>query len=41
MKRIAALIDRLLKAPDDAATIGAVRADVRALAAAFPLYGCA
>ena len=41
MKRIAALIDRLLKAPDDEATIGAVRGDVRALAAAFPLYGCA
>ena len=41
MKRIATLIDRLLKAPEDEATIGAVRADVRALAAAFPLYGCA
>jgi glycine hydroxymethyltransferase len=41
MKRIAALIDRLLKAPDDETTIGAVRGDVRALAAAFPLYGCA
>jgi glycine hydroxymethyltransferase len=41
MKRIAVLIDRLLKAPDDEATIGAVRRDVRALAAAFPLYGCA
>jgi glycine hydroxymethyltransferase len=41
MKRIAALMDRLLKAPDDEATIGSVRSDVRALAAAFPLYGCA
>ena len=39
MKRIAALIDRLLKAPEDEATITAVRSDVRALAAAFPLYG--
>jgi glycine hydroxymethyltransferase len=39
MRRIAALIDRLLKAPEDEATITAVRSDVRALAAAFPLYG--
>jgi glycine hydroxymethyltransferase len=39
MRRIAALIDRLLKAPEDEATITAVRSDVRALAGAFPLYG--
>jgi glycine hydroxymethyltransferase len=39
MKRIAALIDRLLKAPEDEASIAAVRADVRTLAAEFPLYG--
>jgi glycine hydroxymethyltransferase len=39
MKRIATLIDRLLQAPEDEASIAAVRSDVRALAAAFPLYG--
>jgi glycine hydroxymethyltransferase len=39
MKRIASLIDRLLAAPEDEATIAAVRRDVRALAATFPLYG--
>ena len=39
MKKVATLIDRLLKAPEDEASIAAVRADVRALAAAFPLYG--
>ena len=39
MKKIAALIDRLLQAPEDEASIAGVRNDVRALAAAFPLYG--
>ncbi|HEX9563707.1 MAG TPA: serine hydroxymethyltransferase [Gemmatimonadaceae bacterium] len=41
MEQIAALIDRVLAAPDDAATTVAVRADVRALTAAFPLYPAA
>jgi len=39
MKKIATLIDRVLKAPEDEATLQAVHADVRALAGAFPLYG--
>ncbi len=38
MVRIAALIDRVLQAPEDGAVLEAVRADVRALAAQFPLY---
>jgi glycine hydroxymethyltransferase len=38
MTRIAALIDRVLTAPDDAGVTAAVRADVRTLTAAFPLY---
>jgi glycine hydroxymethyltransferase len=38
MQRIAALIDRVLQAPDDADALAAVRADVKALADAFPLY---
>ncbi len=38
MARIAELIDRVLQAPEDAAVIDAVRADVRELAARFPLY---
>jgi glycine hydroxymethyltransferase len=38
MMRIAALIDRVLRAPDDVAVAAAVRADVRALTHAFPLY---
>ncbi len=38
MERIAALIDRVLQTPDDAATLDAVRADVHELAGAFPLY---
>ena len=41
MKRIARLIDRVLDAPEDEATLQAVHADVRALAGAFPLYGLA
>ncbi|MGH7663019.1 MAG: serine hydroxymethyltransferase [Gemmatimonadaceae bacterium] len=42
MLQIAVLIDRVLTAPEDAAVLHAVRADVRELAAAFPLYpGCA
>ena len=38
MVRIAALIDRVLAAPTDAAVRAAVKADVQALTAAFPLY---
>ncbi|MDE3126675.1 MAG: serine hydroxymethyltransferase [Gemmatimonadota bacterium] len=38
MARIAALIDRVLRAPSDEATIAAVRAEARTLAEAFPLY---
>jgi glycine hydroxymethyltransferase len=38
MTRIAALIDRVLTAPDDAGVTAAVRAEVRTLTAAFPLY---
>jgi len=38
MRRIAALIDRVLRAPDDANVIQSVRGEVRELAAAFPLY---
>jgi len=38
MMQIAGLIDRVLQAPDDAAVVQAVKADVRALAAQFPLY---
>ena len=39
MQQIATLIDRVLAAPDDEASLGAVHADVKQLAAAFPLYG--
>ncbi len=38
MATIAELIDRVLRAPDDAGVAEAVRADVRALTTAFPLY---
>ena len=38
MRRIAALIERVLAAPEDDATIAAVRAEVRQLAGEFPLY---
>jgi glycine hydroxymethyltransferase len=38
MAQIAALIDRLLAAPEDADVISSVRGDVRELAARFPLY---
>jgi len=38
MHRIATLIDRALTAPDDERALAAVRADVQALAARFPLY---
>ncbi len=38
MEEIAALIDRVLHAPDDTGVTDAVRAEVRALAARFPLY---
>ncbi len=38
MERIAVLIDRVLQAPDDAATRDAVRTEVHELAGAFPLY---
>lgn len=38
MGEIAALIDRVLHAPDDAAVTDAVHEEVRALAARFPLY---
>jgi glycine hydroxymethyltransferase len=38
MARIAELIDRVLAAPEDAGVLEAVHADVRELAARFPLY---
>jgi glycine hydroxymethyltransferase len=38
MSKVAGLIDRVLLAPDDAAVTGAVRTEVRALTASFPLY---
>jgi glycine hydroxymethyltransferase len=38
MEQIAALIDRVLMAPDDAALAGRVKDEVRALAGRFPLY---
>jgi glycine hydroxymethyltransferase len=38
MRQIAVLIDRVLSAPDDRDTIAAVKADVKALADAYPLY---
>ena len=38
MHQIAALIDRVLSAPEDAVSIEAVKADVKALADRFPLY---
>ena len=38
MRRIAELIERVLAAPEDDATIAAVRAEVRELAGEFPLY---
>ena len=38
MAQIASLIDRVLTAPDDASVADAVRTEVRALAARFPLY---
>ncbi|WP_396220410.1 serine hydroxymethyltransferase [Gemmatimonas sp.] len=38
MREIAALIDRVLSAPEDRDTIAAVKADVKALADAYPLY---
>jgi glycine hydroxymethyltransferase len=38
MARIATLIDRVLMAPEDASVHAAVRADVKALTEAFPLY---
>jgi glycine hydroxymethyltransferase len=38
MQEIAALIDRVLTAPDHADTIAAVKADVKALADQYPLY---
>jgi glycine hydroxymethyltransferase len=41
MRTIAALIDRVLRAPEDEANLKAVHADVRELASAFPLYPAA
>jgi glycine hydroxymethyltransferase len=38
MRRIAELIDRVLRAPDDESVRGAVKAEVRDLANSFPLY---
>jgi glycine hydroxymethyltransferase len=38
MRQIAALIDRVLTAPDDEAILDAVRADVKTLADQYPLY---
>ncbi|HEX7121589.1 MAG TPA: serine hydroxymethyltransferase [Gemmatimonadaceae bacterium] len=41
MRRIAELIDRVLVAPEDAAVAAAVKAEVRELTTAFPLYPAA
>ena len=38
MRRIAELIDRVLRAPEDADALARTRAEVKALADAFPLY---
>lgn len=38
MRRVGELIHRVLAAPDDAASLAAVRDDVRTLARAYPLY---
>ena len=38
MRQIAALIDRVLSAPEDRDTIAAVKAEVKALADTYPLY---
>jgi glycine hydroxymethyltransferase len=38
MHRISAFIDRVLRAPDDQNVLDTVRAEVRELAGAFPLY---
>jgi glycine hydroxymethyltransferase len=38
MKRIAGFIDRVVKAPEDDSVLRAVKAEVRDLAAEFPLY---
>jgi len=38
MQQIAVLIDRVLQAPEDAASVSAVKAEVKALADRFPLY---
>jgi glycine hydroxymethyltransferase len=38
MRQVAALIDRVIAAPDDEQVLAAVRDDVRALTARFPLY---
>ena len=38
MERIAGFIDRVLTAPEDLAVLAAVRAEVKALTVAFPLY---
>jgi glycine hydroxymethyltransferase len=38
MRRIADLIDRVLRAPEDQNVLNAVRGEVRELANAFPLY---
>ncbi|NUQ22165.1 MAG: serine hydroxymethyltransferase [Gemmatimonadaceae bacterium] len=39
MQQIATLIDRVLSAPEDESSLAAVHADVKKLAASFPLYG--
>ena len=38
MRQIAELIDRVLQAPEDAASVSTVKAEVKALADRFPLY---
>jgi glycine/serine hydroxymethyltransferase len=38
MRRIADLIDRVLRAPDDDSVLRAARSEVRELAGEFPLY---
>ena len=39
MQQIASLIDRVLTGPEDESSLAAIHADVKKLAAAFPLYG--
>jgi glycine/serine hydroxymethyltransferase len=38
MRRIASMIDRVIRAPEDESVLRAVKAEVRELANDFPLY---